>query len=113
MMRVGPIALTNAPAGGLFNDEEIFGTKTDKIILYGDRDASLVWSENKISLEIEEAYVWEVLDAIITQLPKCKSWDIYEEKNKRYGFRYAIGFYEKDRDIWEQRYIDLRKGITQ
>ena len=90
MLRVGPISLTNEPAWKIFYeyDGEVEIRKIEGFDLGGrERDD---W-RFEISLEIEEAYLWEVLDAILVQFPGCKSWDIREiplKNGQRYELRY-------------------------
>jgi len=74
MTRVGPISITNELVKNLFYEDNFLGFGKIGLELYPELKWS--WTDEVVSLEFEEAYVWEVLDAIDSQLPYKGFWMI-------------------------------------
>jgi len=96
MIKIGPVAITNAPPMHFHNRDDMLGLKQYGFKhSYGRMDQNL-FQNVKINLDFEEAFVWEVLDMICAQMPNKTSWIIDEgydtEKRKVYWF----GFYDKN-----------------
>ena len=104
--RAGPISITNSPVIDHFDQNDVFGLGADKMEAVGMRESEETWMTVEISIDMEEAYVWEILDAIDEQLPERKSWNIWENKSS-YGCRYRVHFYglfyDIDRKYWIER----------
>ena len=89
MVRVGPISVTNLSLRAFFNSDDVLGLKEHGVdfVEYRVDWTSEFWTSPKISLEMDESYLWEVLDAITEQESFFKSWQItpgYDEsKNPR------------------------------
>ena len=97
MMRCGPIYVTNMLARAFFDEHDILGFNGLSVRLLVNRFDEVYWSEqigiSNISLEFENAYVWQVLDAIEKQLPFAKSWHIYENNPLYEQNRFNLIFY--------------------
>ena len=93
-MKIGPVAVTNAPLISLFQINDI-GFGNLKMNLRGadvkERIGNFSWLYTKISLEFEEAYVREVLDMICMQLP-YKLWCILANEHEG-QMRYTVFFF--------------------
>ena len=111
MKRVGPISITNAPVMDHFSQNDVFGFGINKMVASGIRESDEEWMAVEISIDMEEAYVWEILDAIDEQLPERKSWDMWES-NPASGYRYKVYFYGLMNDI-ERKYLIERKKLNQ
>ena len=76
MMRVGPISVSNMTARAFFNENDVLGLKKNNLKLLEKKIWFGYWETEKISLEIQNAFLWEVLDEIASQLPEIYSWHI-------------------------------------
>ena len=77
MMFYGAISITNIPLKTLFHDD-VLGLKETGLRLSMTKTYQPLWADREISLEMKDAYVWQVLDAICRQLPNAKFWHIHE-----------------------------------
>ena len=109
MKRVGPISITNAPVMEHFFQNDVFGFGADKMVAAGIRESGEEWMSTEITINIEEAYVWEILDAIDEQLPERKSWNMWENK-PAYEYRHEVYFYGLMNDIDRKYWIDRKKA---
>ena len=91
MMRCAPIAITNAPILSLFLENDIMGLKQNGVVLNNTRRDYSIMAQTTISLELTNAFVWQVLEAICEKLPDKKSWHI-QEVHTRSEIRYLIYF---------------------
>jgi len=94
LMRVGPIALTNEPVWKVFYEDDMVTRKIEGLVLSG-REGDY-WNDN-VSLEIEEAYLWEVLDEIVAQISEGISWDL-QVTPPRNGIRYWLRYFTTHHD---------------
>ena len=90
MMRCGPISVTNTPAYNVIFEDDMLGLRTNGVIAI-EYLSDLGYMNEEVSFEFEDAYVWEILDVIDSQMSDGKSWDIFE--SHRDGYRYAFTFY--------------------
>ena len=76
MMRVGPISVTNMTTRAFFSENDVLGLKKHNVKLSNRKMWFGFWETMKISLGIQDAYLWEVLDEIASQVPGMYSWHI-------------------------------------
>ena len=76
MMRVGPISVSNMTARAFFDENDVLGLKKNNVKHLERKVWFGFWETEKISLEIQDAYLWEVLDEITSQLKEVYSWHI-------------------------------------
>ena len=76
MMRVGPISVTNMTTRAFFDENDVLELKKHNVKLSNRKMWFGFWETMKISLEIQDAYLWEVLDEITAQIPGMYSWHI-------------------------------------
>ena len=97
MMRCGSISITNETIGKLFWEDKIFGVNSNKVTLVGGTWFE-DWFYEKVSLEYQNAFVWEVLDAINSQIPGGKTWNIWDSDfDDKHNF--SLRFYGKSDEI--------------
>ena len=87
------IAVTNTAVDMLFSmDGELginkLGIRFETGIFIGDYK----WSEKEISFELENVFLWEILDEICAQLDDRKRWHLVKSEPGKI-FKYAIFFY--------------------
>ena len=92
LMRCNPIFVTNALVRTFFSENDILGFGNDGITLSNGIKSFKSWTDETISLELENAYLWQVLDAINAQHPDKTYWAIFDEPEK--PNRYSIYFYD-------------------
>ena len=90
MIRVGPISVTNAVLKTLFDADDILGFQRLGIKLTSHWGINS-WMDETVSLEFDDAFVWEILDSISMQLPG-KSWRLKTRDPRRVG-GYGLYFY--------------------
>ena len=95
MMPVGPISVTNMLVKTIFEQPEIIGLGNVGIKLFGKSQGMRRWdwTDETVSLEFENAFVWQVFDAIDEQLPKGRLWVIFKrppDTDFHIGFTYSI-----------------------
>ena len=89
MMRCGPFSVTNVLLKTFVENNIGFHNIGGAQITQGSGPAH--WRNAKITLEMGESYVWEVLDAICVQIPVNNySWHIQELKPGDDVVRYVI-----------------------
>ena len=86
MTRVGSVSFTNESA---INVENIL-TKYNLIVLprfiSNKRTGNMrEFSRDKISIELEDAYLYEILDAVVGQIPDAMGWTIMRKRIYFYG----------------------------
>ena len=76
--RCDPIFVTNAPSNSIIGADKTLKPYVFvmPVIWRGRLDVS--WMDEKVTLECEDAFVWEVLDAIETQLSDKWYWRIHK-----------------------------------
>ena len=106
---IGSVSITNKPIKSICETENLLNLATNTIGCVGDK---LIWSwpTENISLELENAYLWQVLDAITSKIRDGRSWEIREinpsyyfnnAPNYRYGL-HVFGPYQTVLDEWER-----------
>ena len=77
MAHIGSVSITNESPRSIFVTKDLLGLGTNKVELASSK---LIWGwpEKEISLELEDAYLWQVLDAITSQIPEGRSWNFRE-----------------------------------
>ena len=76
--RCDPIFATNAPLRSIMDaDKTLKPYLFDTSLIWHGR-LNLSWMDEKVTLEYEDAFVWEVLDAIETQLSDKWYWRIHK-----------------------------------
>ena len=91
MIRCASVSVTNAPLKALFDENDLLGLKKS-----GFNCMKIMSDENSllnetVSLELEEPYVWQVLDAICERLSGFSSWQM-QVFYATTGCRYIIYF---------------------
>ena len=76
MQIIGPVAVTNMPLGNFFAGNQIKNMDIYLAYAISTDGPRMAWMSENITLEFDEAYVWEVLDMISAQLSSEKSWFI-------------------------------------
>ena len=99
MMRCGPISATNTPAYAVILDNEMLGFSI-KGVVASETKMDFGYLSEEVSLEFEDAYIWEILDAMDSQMSEGKSWDIWED------FQYAFGFYTEIQHFFKTNSFD-------
>ena len=94
MMRVGPISVSNMTARAFFDENDVLGLKKYNVKHLERKVWIGFWETQKISLEIQDAYLWEVLDEITLQLKEVYSWHI-NGGTLNSGNNLTLGFREK------------------
>ena len=95
MMRVGPVSVTNMLVKTIFEQPDIIGLGSVGIKLSGKSQGMRKWdwTDETVSLEFENAFVWQVFDAIDEQLPKGRLWVIFKrppDTDFHIGFTYSL-----------------------
>ncbi|MCL1910526.1 MAG: hypothetical protein FWG05_06300 [Kiritimatiellaeota bacterium] len=82
MTRRGPISIANATISELLNEHDIFGLGISDGIAVSPTFLPIHtgpdYLSQKISLELGESYVWEILDAICVKAKGVNCWQINE-----------------------------------
>ena len=77
MTYIGSVSITNESPRSIFVTKDLLGLGTNKVEL---ANSKIIWGwpAEKISIELEDAYLWQVLDAISSQITNGRSWNLYE-----------------------------------
>ena len=100
MMRCSPISVTNMPVKTLFKEKDIFGIKKQNTDLADKIAGMWFWADETVTLDFDDAFVWQIMDAICGQLPNGQFWMIFETKKDNDCF-YTIYFHtplEREKD---------------
>ena len=108
MMRCGPISVTNTPAYTVIYEDDMLGLRTNGVVAI-EYLSNLGYMNEEVSFEFENAYVWEILDAMDSQMSEGKSWDIFE--SPRDGYRYAFTFYTEYQHYLKTNNFDI--GVSE
>ena len=79
LMRCNPISVTNALVKTIFNENDILGFGNEGITIWNGMKSFQSWTDETVSLELENTCFWQVLDAINAQHPDKKYWAILGE----------------------------------
>ena len=102
MLKIGPVDFNETPIGDLFLSADLLGLqkhgfKMQKYTLYE-------FARHTVSFKSDDAYLWEILDAIIDQNHLIKSWTISQIQNG-----YSLILNDFSYDGYKKRRIDLIK----
>ena len=98
LRNIGPISITNATLQNIFYDNDILGLKSLDMLYSINQFDNTYWNDIKITLEFENALLYQVLDAIGSQLPNGELWQIRESQSVL-GNRYTLHFYGRKENI--------------
>ena len=105
MMRCGPVSFTNELAFRLFKNNDVFNLGTNRLVATAIEESDESWMMEKISLDVNEMYLWEALDAVQAQLRYTKYWHIWDGIPDD-GFHNKLYFYDKHHDSWRTYWCD-------
>ena len=94
MTRVGPIAVTNMTLEAFFEIEDILKLKNNGVEFVRKNMGVGFWEYRKLSLEMDESYLQEVLDAITENVCELDSWQITPGHYKDENARSTLSFHE-------------------
>jgi len=81
MKRYGPVSVTNVYVHDLFDETNILGLETNSLLRVGGHK-DWGWPTEKVSFYFQEAYLWEIFDAIEAQVDGSKSWSVTKRKQQ-------------------------------
>ena len=92
------ISWQKTTASDLFDVYDIFGLGTNGIYAM-EFDSANGATYQKVSLDFENAYMWQILDALETQLMFASPWSIWEnEPNNEH--RYYVVYFPRFHENW-------------
>ena len=112
---IGSVSITNESPRSIFETKDLLGLGTNKVKLASSK-IIWGWPAEEISIELEDAYLWQVLDAITSQITNGRSWDLseiipygkpYNASDRRYLLD-IFGPYQAVLDEWERNELMLQ-----
>ena len=91
MTRHDRITVTNMTVKAFFDEQDVLGLKACGIYLGGKQHIMMDAKLEKISLDLTDVFVWEILDAITAQLSVATKWSLAEDLSRTFS-GYRLGF---------------------
>ena len=112
---IGSVSITNESPRSIFETKDLLGLGTNKIELASSK---LIWGwpAEKISVELEDAYLWQVLDAITSQITNGRSWNLsevipYGRPDNASEYRYVLDIFGPYQAVLDE--IEARRANQQ
>ena len=94
LMKCDQVSITNKPLFELFGEDGVPAFNEIGLGCSVHR-ANFYVFEVDVSLDVEDMFVWQILDALEAQIPNLKGWGIQEirpEEVSKEGYRYMVEF---------------------